>query len=65
MPRNALTPDGTVPIPGSAITDRPSKASASSTKWNTDKLGMRLGVDVASAMTAGALTCPVITVIDR
>ncbi|GFF27859.1 uncharacterized membrane protein C365.16 [Aspergillus udagawae] len=73
MPRNALSPDGPVTIPGPAA-ERPLKssttpttsASASSTsKWNTDKLGMRLGVDVASAMTAGALTCPVITVIDR
>ncbi|EAW20513.1 uncharacterized protein NFIA_029450 [Aspergillus fischeri NRRL 181] len=75
MPRNALTPDGLVTIPGPAA-ERPLKpstaptASASATatassKWNTDKLGMRLGVDIASAMTAGALTCPVITVIDR
>ncbi|KAF7182082.1 hypothetical protein CNMCM7691_001470 [Aspergillus felis] len=65
MPRNALSPDGPVTIPGPAA-ERPLKASAPSTsKWNTDKLGMRLGVDVASAMTAGALTCPVITVIDR
>ncbi|KAF4158932.1 hypothetical protein CNMCM6936_001087 [Aspergillus lentulus] len=73
MPRNALTPDGPVTIPGPAA-ERPLKpstaptASASvtaSSKWNTDKLGMRLGVDIASAMTAGALTCPVITVIDR
>ncbi|RAK95449.1 cystathionine beta-lyase STR3 [Aspergillus ibericus CBS 121593] len=36
-----------------------------STDWNTNRLGARLGVDVASAATAGALTCPVITVIDR
>lgn len=33
--------------------------------WNTDRLAMRFGVDVTSAAIAGALTCPVITVIDR
>ncbi|RHZ43163.1 uncharacterized protein CDV56_100232, partial [Aspergillus thermomutatus] len=70
MPRNALSPDGSITIPGPAVPERPSKASTASAapstaKWNTEKLGMRLGVDIASAMTAGALTCPVITVIDR
>jgi hypothetical protein len=38
---------------------------ARSTPWNTKDLGKRLGVDVASAATAGALTCPLITIIDR
>ncbi|KAL4952427.1 Cys/Met metabolism PLP-dependent enzyme-domain-containing protein [Aspergillus filifer] len=33
--------------------------------WNTNRLGARLGADVVSAAAAGALTCPVITVIDR
>ena len=33
--------------------------------WNTKDLGLRLGVDVASAASAGALTCPLITIIDR
>lgn len=33
--------------------------------WNTKDLGKRLGVDLASAATAGALTCPLITIIDR
>lgn len=42
----------------------PSKRSTAST-WNTKDLGQRLGVDVASAATAGALTCPLITIIDR
>ncbi|KAL4812675.1 Cys/Met metabolism PLP-dependent enzyme-domain-containing protein [Aspergillus spinulosporus] len=38
----------------------------SSTKsLNTNRLGARFGVDIVSAATAGALTCPVITVIDR
>lgn len=45
-----------------ALSERP---TLSSRKWNTDRLGARLGVDVASAATAGLLTCPVITVIDR
>ncbi|KAL4793852.1 hypothetical protein BDV19DRAFT_365955 [Aspergillus venezuelensis] len=34
-------------------------------QWNTNRLGARLGADVVSAAAAGALTCPVITVIDR
>ena len=42
----------------------PSKRSTAST-WNTKDLGKRIGVDVASAATAGALTCPLITIIDR
>ncbi|KAJ5935559.1 hypothetical protein N7466_005106 [Penicillium verhagenii] len=33
--------------------------------WNTRNLGLRLGVDLASAASAGALTCPLITIIDR
>ncbi|PYH98956.1 hypothetical protein BO71DRAFT_2407 [Aspergillus ellipticus CBS 707.79] len=58
MTRNALSPEA--PLGMSALSER-----ALSTEWNTNRLGMRLGVDVASAATAGALTCPVITVIDR
>ncbi|KAJ6180352.1 hypothetical protein N7519_010813 [Penicillium mononematosum] len=42
----------------------PSKRSTQPT-WNTKDLGKRLGVDVASAATAGVLTCPLITIIDR
>ncbi|CAL5869456.1 uncharacterized protein PFLUO_LOCUS3685 [Penicillium psychrofluorescens] len=33
--------------------------------WNSKDIGLRLGVDIASAMSAGALTCPLITIIDR
>ncbi|KAJ5170608.1 uncharacterized protein N7500_003391 [Penicillium coprophilum] len=33
--------------------------------WNTKDMSKRLGVDVISAATAGALTCPLITIIDR
>ncbi|KAF2762929.1 hypothetical protein EJ05DRAFT_433082 [Pseudovirgaria hyperparasitica] len=35
------------------------------TTWNTKNLGLRLGVDLASAATAGALVAPLITIIDR
>ncbi|KAJ5964590.1 uncharacterized protein N7479_004466 [Penicillium vulpinum] len=42
----------------------PSTRSTAST-WNTKDLGKRISVDVASAATAGALTCPLITIIDR
>ncbi|PLN76947.1 hypothetical protein BDW42DRAFT_177724 [Aspergillus taichungensis] len=50
-----LAHESPVPVPGVS----PKKA------WNTDRLAMRFGVDVTSAAIAGALTCPVITVIDR
>ncbi|KAE8153741.1 cystathionine beta-l [Aspergillus avenaceus] len=59
MPQNALSPDGSLAFP--AVPERPTSQSP----WNTNRLSMRFGVDVASAATAGALTCPVITVIDR
>ena len=56
------------PVPASApITSSkvvPTAAKVDST-WKTQDLGFRLGVDVASAATAGALTCPLITIIDR
>ncbi|RDW67175.1 uncharacterized protein DSM5745_09041 [Aspergillus mulundensis] len=42
-----------------ALIPSPSKS------WNTNRLGARFGVDIVSAATAGALTCPIITVIDR
>ena len=62
MTRNAIPQDSSLTTM-SAISERPLHSSAKT--WNTDRLGARLGVDVASAATAGALTCPVITVIDR
>lgn len=34
-------------------------------RWNTRDLGSRLAVDVVSAATAGALICPMITIIDK
>ncbi|PGH15061.1 hypothetical protein AJ80_05686 [Polytolypa hystricis UAMH7299] len=34
-------------------------------RWNTDSLALRLGVDVASALGAASIICPVITMIDR
>ncbi|RAH51054.1 uncharacterized protein BO95DRAFT_350709 [Aspergillus brunneoviolaceus CBS 621.78] len=64
MTRSALAPEApsSLPTSMSAISER---SPVSTTRWNTDRLGTRLGVDIASAATAGALTCPVITVIDR
>lgn len=47
------------------VSDRPVSKSAAPRSWNTDSLGLRFGVDVASATTAGALICPIITIIDR
>lgn len=41
------------------------RGRSTTSTWNTKDLGKRLGVDVASAATAGALTCPLITIIDR
>lgn len=43
----------------------PTGEKSQTSTWNTKDLGLRLGVDVASAATAGALTCPLITIIDR
>ncbi|KAH8430012.1 uncharacterized protein LDX57_007684 [Aspergillus melleus] len=51
-------------MPQNALSDTP-VVPALSPSWNTRQLGSRFGVDVASAATAGALTCPAITVIDR
>jgi hypothetical protein len=34
-------------------------------RWNTDKLGRRLGVDLMCAATAGGLVAPLITIIDK
>ncbi|KAF2002249.1 hypothetical protein P154DRAFT_544563 [Amniculicola lignicola CBS 123094] len=34
-------------------------------KWNTEKLGMRIGVDVLAAGMAGGLVAPVVGMIDR
>jgi hypothetical protein len=44
--------------PGAAIPPKPAQL-------NTDSLVKRIGVDLASAMSAAAMICPVITVIDR
>ncbi|EAW13402.1 uncharacterized protein ACLA_054490 [Aspergillus clavatus NRRL 1] len=64
MSRNALSPEAPS-IPVVTTTTTAAAAAAANPKWNTKQLGLRLGVDVASAAAAGALTCPVITVIDR
>ncbi|WEW59345.1 hypothetical protein PRK78_004815 [Emydomyces testavorans] len=43
----------------------PASLTSTSKKWNTDSLGTRLAVDAASATTAAALICPIVTIIDR
>ncbi|KAJ5156770.1 hypothetical protein N7492_009573 [Penicillium capsulatum] len=57
----------TVPDPVARGPPAPAPANVTKTApaWNQKDLGLRLGVDVASAATAGALTCPLITIIDR
>ncbi|KAJ5096148.1 hypothetical protein NUU61_005504 [Penicillium alfredii] len=42
-----------------------SPISRNAPTWNSQNLGLRLGVDAGSAAAAGALTCPLITIIDR
>lgn len=43
----------------------PALPTSSSTHWNTNKLGLRLGSDALAASAAGALVAPLITMIDR
>lgn len=73
MSRDAVAQDASLPM---AAIDRPvaptTKAPVAvpppknpTSAWNTKDLALRLGVDVASAGSAGALTCPLITIIDR
>lgn len=38
---------------------------AAEPKWNTEKLGLRVGVDALSAGAAGILVAPIITMIDK
>ncbi|KAJ5225441.1 hypothetical protein N7468_006666 [Penicillium chermesinum] len=59
-------PERPAPRPGAAPTPKtqPLNPKAAS-GWNTNDLGLRVGADVVSAMSAGALTCPLITIIDR
>lgn len=59
-----VTPSTPKQAPVSPATVPAAKTNIAST-WNTKDLGLRLGVDVASAATAGALTCPLIAIIDR
>ncbi|KAI4715370.1 hypothetical protein E4T48_08443 [Aureobasidium sp. EXF-10727] len=44
---------------------RTTTTTTSTTHWNTQNLSLRLGADVTSAATAGALVAPVITAIDK
>ncbi|KAF2996699.1 hypothetical protein E8E13_005212 [Curvularia kusanoi] len=50
---------GAKPVPQIAA------AAASQTKWNTEKLGLRVGSDALAAGAAGALVAPIITIIDK
>ncbi|KAH8690879.1 hypothetical protein BGW36DRAFT_61167 [Talaromyces proteolyticus] len=43
----------------------PARVKDTAKQWNTRSLGLRLGADAASAAVAGALICPLITIIDR
>ncbi|EER28401.1 hypothetical protein D8B26_004743 [Coccidioides posadasii str. Silveira] len=43
----------------------PESLASTAKKWNTNSLGMRLALDAASATTAAALICPIVTIIDR
>lgn len=44
---------------------KPSLPTTTDAKWNTNKLGLRLGSDALAAASAGALVAPVITMIDK
>ncbi|KAJ5681699.1 uncharacterized protein N7477_001639 [Penicillium maclennaniae] len=71
MSRDAVAQDASFPMavdrPVVPSTKAPVAAPAQkpTSAWNTKDLALRLGVDVASAASAGALTCPLITIIDR
>lgn len=50
------------------VSSTPTPASPptpSTTQWNTNKLGLRLGSDALAASAAGALVAPLITMIDK
>ncbi|KAJ5373745.1 hypothetical protein N7517_005751 [Penicillium concentricum] len=68
MNRDAVTQD-TIFTMATIKQEQPQERQASTrptaSTWNTKDMGKRLGVDIASAATAGALTCPLITIIDR
>ena len=61
MPRNDLRSNSGSNVNMATLSEH----SLSSQTWNTRRLGQRLGVDIASAVAAGALTCPLVTIIDR
>jgi hypothetical protein len=72
MPRDDIFP----PVSGDLVKapmpapDNPLRIAKEKTKdktkvWNTQNLMLRFGADFASAATAGAMICPLITIIDR
>ncbi|KAL1643030.1 hypothetical protein SLS61_009418 [Didymella pomorum] len=52
-------------LPKPSIPAITTSTSPSSTQWDTNKLGLRLGSDAIAAFSAGALVAPVITMIDK
>jgi hypothetical protein len=64
MPAQKITHDsGSLALPPQvAIT---TKMPVPDSKWNTNKLGLRLGADALAAASASVLVAPIICVIDR
>lgn len=58
LPRARQLPPGTLSGRGGTI-ERPGS------QWNTSKLGLRVGADLAAAGCASLLVAPVVTIIDR
>ena len=51
--------------PGNNAAGEQKLAAKEESVWNTKRLGSRMVVDAASAMTAGGLVAPIITMIDK
>lgn len=58
--KDALARPSPVPSPTAALA-----TAGDAARWNTNKLGLRLGSDALAAGAAGALVAPVITIIDK
>tara|TARA_R110002003_G_scaffold132_8_gene12428 strand:+ start:26383 stop:26865 length:483 start_codon:yes stop_codon:yes gene_type:complete len=71
IPTTIPKPRLSLPLPASSSPDRSSamttkdNGTTTKKKWNTSKLGLRVGVDALSAGAAGALVAPIITMIDK
>jgi hypothetical protein len=61
-----MSRDVAMPVsPELRVSDRRLPKPTTGKEWNTRSLGLRFGADFASAAVAGALICPIITIIDR